>query len=214
MKTFLKKVSVKIILFSGLFSGLCLLSVQALAVVEARLTYGLNATKMDLAQFYTGSTASVPSVTPLYGIGGEILFNIPMMGWGLGLRYENLGLKASSNGLEFNSTLTRTAAVGYYRLIDTVLFLGPIASIGLSHKGELKVKENSVDLSSFSSSSASSTSIGLEAGIRVVGLVVGMEAGYLTCKFSGVNDSGVAALGSKDLDMSGTYAKVFVGFSM
>ena len=53
---------------------LCLLAFNsAHALFEARLTYGVLASKPDLASIYNGST-SVPAVAPNAGIGFDAIF--------------------------------------------------------------------------------------------------------------------------------------------
>lgn len=192
---------------------LCLLGLSsAQALVEARLTYGALSSKPDLATIYNGST-SLPAVSPNAGIGFDALFIAPVLGIGAGLRYENLGFNASSGGLEFKTQATRTSVLINWRLINTVMYLGPIATIGMSHANNIKWTEGS-NATDFSPDTTSSYSVGLEAGVGLLGFLVGAEAGYQNMKWNKVKDSTGTFTNTPDLDMSGSYAKVILGFSI
>lgn len=192
---------------------LCLLGFSsAHALVEARLTYGALGSKPDLTAIYSGATA-VPAVAPNVGIGFDALFIVPVIGIGGGIRYENLGFNASSGSLEYKSQATRTSVIVNWRLINTVMYLGPIATVGMSHTNNIKWTEgaNSTD---FSPDTTSSYSVGLEAGVSLLGFLVGAEAGYQNMKWNKVKDSTGTFAGTPDLDMSGSYMKVILGFSI
>ncbi|MBL7542310.1 MAG: hypothetical protein JNL11_00770 [Bdellovibrionaceae bacterium] len=192
---------------------LCLLGFSsAHALVEARMTYGLLASKPDLATIYNGTT-SVPTVAPNAGIGFDALFIIPVVGIGGGIRYENMGFNAGSNGLDYKSQVTRTSLIVNYRLINTIMYLGPIATVGMSHSNSIKWTEGATS-TNFSPDSTSSYSVGLEAGVGLLGFLIGAEAGYQNMKWSRVKDSSGTFAGTPDLDMSGTYMKVILGFGI
>ncbi len=190
-----------------------LLCSQSYALVEARLTYGILASRADLTKVYTGAASDVPAIAPNYGLGADALFIFPILGIGVGLRYENLGFTASSNGLEYKSSTTRTAVILNYRLIDTLMFLGPIATYGISHSNNMKwsIGSQSADLTP---SSSSSYSFGLEAGAKLGGFLLGAEVGYQNFPWKQMTDSKGTVTTRPDLDMSGTYAKVLFGFSI
>jgi hypothetical protein len=189
-----------------------LVSQPAHALFEARLTYGLLGSNPDLgAMFNTG--ASLPSLTPTYGLGADVIVSPPFFPIGFGLRYESMGVTASSSGNDFKANYTRTALLVNYRLIDTLLFLGPIFSYGLSHSGEIKVVQNGTETSNFSSSNMTSYSAGLEAGVKLVGLRLGAEVGYEDFRWKDAKDSHSNAA-NQDINMSGTYAKVLLGFGI
>ena len=192
---------------------LCLLAFNsAHALFEARLTYGVLASKPDLASIYNGST-SVPAVAPNAGIGFDAIFVVPIIGIGGGLRYENMGFNASSGSLEYKSQVTRTSLIVNYRLINTLIYLGPIATLGMSHSNSMKWKEGAAS-ADFSPDSASSYSMGLEAGVGLMGFIVGAEAGYQNMKWNKVKDATGTFTGTPDLDMSGTYVKIVLGFGI
>lgn len=190
-----------------------LTSTRAWSLVEARLTYGALASNPNLSDVYTGTNA-IPSATLNYGLGGDFIFSPPLTSLGFGMRYENLGLKLSGNGLDFDSSLTRTAVIVNYRIINTLLFVGPIFTYGLSHTNSMKISVNGNQISNFSSSSPSSWSAGVEAGAKLVGIMVGAEAGYQSLLLKDATDSMGAVSGSKNIDLSGSYLKLIVGFSI
>lgn len=192
---------------------LCLLAFNsAHALFEARLTYGVLGSKPDLASIYNGSS-EVPAVAPNAGIGFDAIFIVPVVGIGGGLRYENMGFNTSVGSLEYKSQVTRTSLIVNYRLINTLVYLGPIATMGLSHSNNVKWTEGSTT-ANFTPDSATSYSVGLEAGVGLLGFILGAEAGYQNMKWTKVTDSSGTFTGTPDLDMSGSYVKVILGFGI
>ncbi len=192
---------------------LCLLGFgSAHALVEARLTYGALGSKPDLTTIYSGAT-EVPAVSANAGIGFDAIFIVPVIGIGGGIRYENLGFNTSSGGLEYKSQATRTSVIVNWRLINTLMYLGPIATVGMSHTNNIKWTEGS-SATDFSPDTTSSYSVGLEAGVHLLGFLVGAEAGYQNMKWNKVKDSTGTFTATPDLDMSGSYMKVILGFSI
>jgi hypothetical protein len=219
MGTFMNQITAKIAAKKSRFFVLAAFvtsfaSFDAQALVEARLTYGLLGSQPNLAALYSGAPASLPTVTPTYGIGADLLISPPLMSWGAGVRYENMGVSATSGATEFKADYTRTALLLNYRIIDTLLFLGPIASYGLSHSGNIKALQSGTETSNWSSTSISSYSIGLEAGVKLIGFRLGAEAGYEDFRWKGATDSLGSVATAQDINMSGTYAKILVGFGI
>ncbi len=190
-----------------------LLCSQAFAIFETRLTYGILAGKADLTKVYTGVASDVPAIAANYGLGADALFIIPVIGLGFGLRYENLGFKVTNNGLEYKTSSTRTAAIINYRIIDTLLFLGPILTYGISHSNNMKWS-NATQSADLTPATSTSYSVGLEAGAKLGGFLLGAEAGYQSFPWKQMTDSKGVVTTRPDLDMSGTYAKVLFGFSI
>ncbi len=201
-----KKIAV-VVLLMGSF-----LTTKAHALFDIKLTYGLLASNPGLGDLYSGTT-TLPSIAPTYGWGADAVIKLPLIPIGFGLRYENMGMTVSSSGLEFKTAYTRTALLLNYRLIDTLLYLGPIATYGLSHSTDIKATENGSDQSHFSSDSVSSYSIGVEAGVKLLTFSVGAELGYEDFRWKGAKDS-TGHLSDRDINMSGTYGKIMVGFGI
>ncbi len=189
-----------------------MISIPAHALFEARLTYGLLASKPDMAALFPGQT-SAPTITPTYGLGADVIVTPPLFPIGFGLRYENMGISASSSGLEFKANYTRSALLLNYRIIDTLLFFGPIFSYGISHSGNIKAVTNGTETANFSSDKISSYSAGLEVGAKLIGFHLGAEAGYQDFHWKDAHDS-TGNLANQDLNMSGAYMKVLLGFGI
>lgn len=187
-------------------------SLPAHALFDARLTYGLLASKPDMSSLFPGQT-TLPAIAPTYGLGADLIISPPLFPIGFGLRYENMGVSATSGSLEFKANYTRTAVLINYRLIDTLLFLGPIFSYGLSHSGSIKAINSGTEIANLSSTKISSYSVGLEAGAKLIGFNIGAEAGYQDFRWNDSQDS-TNTLAAQDVNMSGSYVKVLVGFGL
>lgn len=189
-----------------------LLSTPAHALFEARVTYGLLASKPEMAPLYTGSP-TLPAIAPTYGLGADAIVSPPLFPLGVGIRYESMGLNVSSSGIEFNANYARTAVLVNYRLINTLLFLGPIFSYGLSHSGTIKAVQNGTDTARMSSDKITSYSAGLEAGVKLIGFHLGAEVGYQDFRWKNAHDE-LGNVADQNINMSGTYAKVLLGFGI
>lgn len=160
----------------------------------------------------TACAGQTPSMVPLYGLGGDAIISLPVIPFGFGLRYENLGLKASKNNIEGDAKLTRTSLLVNYRFIDTIIHFGLIGSYGLAHSGHLTVKNNGANTVDYRDGKHSSYSLGLELEAKplvILPLVIGGEAGYMNVDWKDAKD-GVSG-NNKSIDLSGTYLKVFLG---
>ncbi len=187
-------------------------SQPAHALFEARLTYGLLGSSPDLGPIFNNASG-LPTVAPTYGLGADVIVSPPLFPVGFGLRYENMGLSATSGIFEFKASYTRTALLLNYRIIDTLMFLGPIFSYGVSHSGDIKAIQSGTETSSLSSNKISSYSAGIEAGVKLIGFHLGAEVGYEDFRWKDATDSH-AAIANQDINMSGTYAKVLLGFGI
>lgn len=189
-----------------------LTAAKAHALFDVRLSYGLLASNPDLSELYNGGI-TVPSVAPTYGIGVDGVVKLPLIPVGFGLRYENMGLTASNSGLDFKADYSRTSLLVNYHFIDTLLYVGPLLTYGISHSGKIKATENGVDKSNFSPGSVTSYSIGVEAGIKLLAFTVGAEVGYEDFRWNNSRDS-TGNLPNRDINMSGSYGKIVLGFGI
>lgn len=188
------------------------ISHSAHALFDIRLTGTILASKPDLTQIYTGSS-TIPTYSPTLGLGGDFLFSPPLTDFGFGIRYENLGASFSKDGLSFKATNMRTAALIDYRFINTLFLLGIIGSYGLSHTSGFQVTESVSGIdSNWEASSSSSLSIGIEAGVKLLGFIIGVEVGQESMKWNNLTDKNNSNSGTVNLDMSGAYTKAFLGF--
>lgn len=188
---------------------LTLISHSSFALVELRLNYGLLTSNPDLRNATT-STATLPSVSAASGLGGDFFISPPGTDFGFGARIEKLTSSIGDSTLKFDSELSRTAALINYRLINTLLFTGPVFTYGLSHSGSFKSIVNGVTITDFSPGSASSYSLGWELGVKLLTFRIGAEVGYESLKWTNCTDA-KGALSARDIDFSGTYAVVLLG---
>lgn len=184
------------------------------ALVEARLTYGGLGSK-DFATEACGALCTpgnIPAVVPFMGTGADVIIKLPLIPFGFGVRYENLGIGATTSNAELSASIERMAVIINYRIIDTIIHVGPIATVGVTTKTKAKITESGITRADYDSSSAESASLGLEVGIKpliVIPIALGAEAGYHHLK---VKDATNSISGSTaDLDLSGGYLKVFLG---
>lgn len=194
------------------------LPLSSWALFEVRGTLGATQAKPDLQAICNGSCtdpSSVADATYVPGVGVDAIIKLPLIPFGFGLRYEGIKLKGDSASTSTEIKYSRTAVLVNYRLIDTIVHFGPIASYGLSHTGSLSISEGGTTKVDLSPTSVSSYSIGLELEVKpliVVPLIVGAEAGYMGHKWNGVNNPIDST--KKDVDLSGTYIKVFLGLDI
>lgn len=202
-------------IFQLVFVALVLAPLTSNALVEGRVSYGSLVSGANLKDVCQGSCTapdSAPAIVPTFGVGLDVIVTLPMIPFGFGLRTEDMKLSVSENGFDAEVKYQRTAAIINYRLIDTIVHFGPIATVGMSHSGSVNIKEGGTTKVDLSPSSLSSYSLGLELEVKplvVLPLIVGAEAGYMSFKWSGVTNSVDSS--SKDIDLSGTYLKAFIG---
>jgi hypothetical protein len=183
-----------------------------MALFEVRAGYGILASKPNVADFYGGADSNIPSATPNAGLTLDAIATIPLVGIGGGLRMENMKIDYDSSALGISNSLNRTSLIVNYRILNTLVYLGPIFTYGLNHSNSLKLTSGGSDLAKISSSKVTSYTLGLEAGASLLGFMVGAEAGTMAMKYKDATDSINNVV--HDLDMSGTYAKIFVGFGI
>lgn len=184
----------------------------SMALFEVRAGGGFLNSAPNLAKFYTGTSADVPSASPNAGLTLDAIATIPLVGLGGGLRMENMKISYDSSVLDITNELSRTSLIVNYRLINTLVYVGPIATYGLSHTNKISIGNAAGDLSKITSSKVSSYSAGLEAGVSIIGFMVGAEVGKMWMNYKDATDSISGTIG--DLDMSGNYAKLFIGFGI
>lgn len=200
------------------FLTLLAVPLSSWALFEARLTYGSLASQQSITDICQGSCtapSNAPSIVPTFGLGADAIISLPMIPIGFGVRYEDMKLSTSSSNIEADLKYTRTALLLNYRFIDTIIHFGPIASIGLSHSGNLNIKEGGTTRVDVSPGSVSSYSLGLELGAKplvVIPLKVGAEAGYMMYDWGTMTNSVDGS--QKDVNLSGYYLKVFLGIDI
>lgn len=188
------------------------------ALFEARVTAGVTQAKPDI-QSICGTSCTTPSNAPdstyVPGAGFDAIVKLPLIPFGFGVRYEGIKLTGENSSMTTEVKYSRTAVLVNYRLIDTIVHFGPIASYGISHTGSMAIKEGGVTRVDISATSISSYSVGLELEVKpliVIPIIVGAEAGYMGHKWNGVTNS--IDNSKTDVDLSGTYIKVFIGLDI
>ncbi len=199
-----------------LLLALLLTPMSAFALFEGRLTYGAMGAKDALTEICTGiCTGTVPGMVPLYGMGADVLVKLPLIPFGFGVRYEKLSLSGTTSDMTAEAQFNRTAVLVNYRLIDTILHIGPIFSYGINHSGGIKMTQNSNSLMDYTSNTGESMTLGLEVGVKpliIIPLKVGAEAGISQAKLKDATDS--FGNTNKTIDLSGYYMKLFIGLDL
>jgi hypothetical protein len=167
---------------------ICLLLLAPLsshALFEVRAGYGT--TKMD-EDTYGGL-----SVDDMSGYNLDVILEPPVItDMGFGLRYEKMKFDIGTSEAE----LERISALINYRFIDFITYFGLIATVGLSNDFNIDGDDDFDTTLNYSA--------GVEAGVSLGLIQIGAEVG----KFFGE----VENPGSPDIDISGLYGKVLVGF--
>ncbi len=192
---------------------------SSMALFEARATFGPTVPSGDpVSNLCSGNglcTGTLPGKLALPFAGADVMVKLPLIPFGFGLRYEKLSASGSSSNMDVTASFNRTAVLLNYRLIDTILHVGPIASYGISHSGSISMNQSGGKIFDYSTSTGTSYSLGLEVGIKpliIVPLTIGIEGGINQFKYTDAKDS----LGSatKDIDLSGNYLKIFLGLDI
>jgi|GEM_PF-4649684 len=187
-----------------------LIANKSFALFDIRLTGTLLASKPDLTSVNVGSNLSY---TPSFGFGGDVLVSPPLFDLGFGVRVESLGTTLSKDSITVKTTNSRTALLVDYRFINTLLLIGIIGSYGISHSGGVKVSDSLTGIEyDWQAEKVSSYSLGVEAGVKLLGFILGLEVGTESMKWANLTDKNNVSGASTDLDMSGPYTKVFLGF--
>ena len=197
------------------FIGLLSFPISSWALFEARLSYGSLASKQSLSDICQGSCGNpnnAPAIVPTFGMGADAIVTLPFIPFGFGLRTEDMKLSAEANGIGAEIKYNRTAVLVNYRLIDTIVHFGPIASFGIAHSGSAKLSENGISVVEISPEKTSSYSVGLELLVKplvVIPITVGAEAGYMNYKWGQTTNTIDSS--QKEVDLSGSYLKVCLG---
>ncbi|MEI7973320.1 MAG: hypothetical protein WCH11_03020 [Bdellovibrio sp.] len=196
-------------------------SQSAFALFELRGGYGVHSGTMStlntglntFSQCGEGCNAS-----GTMGFNFDALVSPWPFGLGLGLRQENFQTKFSFSPISTDITykFSRLALLLNYRLIDTLIYFGPIASFGLSGSSSLDTGILGISRNA-NARSTSSYSLGLEGGVKLLGFSAGLELGYSSLVGSDYVDSNSSVLtvggtSINNLGLSGTYVKAILGF--
>lgn len=222
------------ILSFGILLGALSAPLTAQALIEIRGGYSsLNAEPTGFTSAFKSTSAACPSGCDLgfkgtAGLAADVIVSPPLFPIGFGLRIENFQSKPTATYLngsstEFTFKYNRLALLVNYRLIDTLVYLGPIASFGIGDTATLDYSTKTLAGTVTSSGtltpgSKSSYSVGVEAGASLMMLMAGLEVGYSSLSASSLKDSSSNTLtfNGNNLDnvsMSGMYYRINLGVS-
>jgi len=180
---------------------------------EVRVTYGDVSGKPDDYNKAYFNFQDGPEITKQSYLGADAIAMLPVIPFGFGLRYEKTGDDLTQFAERVDYTIDRLALVLNYRIINTLFYVGPIATYGLSHELDFKIP---TDLNELKAGKSKSYSVGLEGGVKLAIFRFGVEVGQMTMTFDDIKDiNGVAqtknGLAVSKLDFGGTYYKAVVG---
>lgn len=180
---------------------------------EVRANYGETSGKPDDYNKAYFNFQDGPEISKQRYLGVDAIAMLPVIPFGFGLRYEKTGEDKTQFAERVDYTLSRLALVLNYRILNTLFYLGPIATYGLDHELEFKIP---TDLNEFKAGKAKSYSIGVEGGMKLGIFRFGLEVGQMTFIFDDVKDMSGAVpnkngLNVSELDFGGFYYKAQVG---
>ncbi len=200
--------------FLMIAAGLVLGSSSAQAIVDIEGGYSiLNATPGQVNS-YGSSVKSASGLSKESGFSGDIRLTLPLMPFGLGVRYEDWTRKATGNTNSIDSSFKRVSLIVEHRFIDTILYLGVLSTIGLSNKFKYTVQNDQT----YTASGSVTGSVGVEGGVILGFLTVGAELGYLIAPLSDLKQSNgqdASNNGSSvKVNMSGGYGRITMGLNI
>ena len=170
-------------------------SFSAHSIVELRAGYGVQTPSDD--------EVGTNTLKSMSGFNLDAIVELPMLPFGFGLRYEDMGFDVGQlGGPDLTSSFQRTSLLINYRIIDLFLYFGVIGSLGF-------VNDMNVDFGGGLEANWDSSltySVGVEGGVSFGLIMVGAELGYLSANLEDADN-----LGNVDADLSGIYAKALVG---
>lgn len=184
-------------------------SLPAQALVEIRGSYGFHTINSGDFNSFAESQATGLKGTMMSGFGFDGIVTLPLMPVGLGLRYESLGQKLEAAGVSVEAKSTRISALANMRLLDSVVYLGVLGTIGLSHDNHIKSSIGGLD---YKAGSTTSFSIAGEAGTSVLGMIAGGELGYMYMVSKDLaKGDGAKLANDPSLNLGGLYIKLMLG---
>ncbi len=178
-------------------------------LLEIRGGYGVNSASPDAFEnrVNTVSNSSLDADNfDNYNV--DIFFDLPVLPLGVGLRHEWIKQDQSSNGSEWDLDAKNISVLVDWRLLDTLVYVGPIVGIGYP-SAEVDFDSGSTHVSDKIKSGQPSYSVGAEAGVKLGKFLIGAEVGYSSLKFEKISNNNV----NTEVDLSGVYGKAMVGLT-
>lgn len=199
----------------GLFFalGLTFMAVPSHAILEARIHYGAGQGSPDEYNSAYFKFQDGPELDQQKVLGADLIFSPPMLNWGLGVRFEGMQEKGTEFNEKVEMDITRTSIIVNHRIVNTLLYFGPIVTYGVDHKFAMAIP---TDPNKISSGDASSYSAGVEGGGKLGLFTLGAEVGYQSLKFNKLTESDAGPWTKNgrtigELDLSGMYYKLLFG---
>lgn len=171
------------------------------AEFEVRLGFGQNWVSPD--DFNKTQEALNPDLKleAMFGGALDVLFHSPILPLFAGLRYEGYGEQKNAQipffgGYTYDINVKRISAVAGLHLLDTIVFLGPLVTVG-HHSGTIEAGTTNMSKADLDREGIS-YSIGIDGGVNLKKWTIGAEVSYQSVKFKG-------------LDLSGLYARLLLG---
>ena len=207
---------------STLLSSALALATVATITVSSQPAQALVELKAAYSQFSTNPSglndnfAGQPKISQMQALSFDVMGRVPLMPVGLGVRHEMFSRKENAGVMNSEVDWKRTSILVNKRLIDTGIYLGPVATV--SFASDFKYRSvNGTTRADYKTESTLTATAGVEAGFKMALLSAGIEAGYLHAPMGNLRDAaGIEVLdgsGSKvNVDLSGTYLRATVGF--
>lgn len=174
-----------------LIAMMTLVPLASQALIEVRGGYGVNTPDDDDQLGF--------DVKAMRGLNADIIFEPPILtDLGIGLRYEIMSQDFNSGLGNAEADMDRLSLLVNYRIIDLLVYVGPIATLGLSTDYETTqggVKTSWKEKTNYT--------LGIEAGVSLGLISLGAEVGKFFGKFE---NAGL------EIEGDAIYAKAIVGF--
>ncbi len=192
-------------LFLSIFTIL-ILAQPAYAAIEIKGLAGF--TIIDPISMNTQLEATGIKQTFVSGIAGlELQYRIPVLGLGLGARYDWQGVKVnaanSNSSNEIDIGVSRVSAVASFHLIDTGFYFGPIATLGISHSPNIRHKYSGIE-PKYVKGEGKSASLGADLGFKIGPIGIGGEAGFQSYLVTDL-ETAEGTKANYDLNLGGFY---------
>lgn len=187
---------------------------RAQALLDLRATYAMLQVNPEALNTQVGP--AFPKLAGMQAFGADAIASLPAFPLGLGVRYERFASDKTSATGEAEAKYIRTSVIVTKRFIDTGAYFGLIATGGISNDFTYETTAAGVR-TRYKADSGFSASAGFEAGMNLMVLKIGAEAGYMHAPLGNLKSSSGVELtdvaGNKiKTDLSGTYVRAVVGF--
>jgi hypothetical protein len=221
MSTCLKKISLQngsaklgLLLSIFILSMTAIISVPAQALIELKGGYSfLNTNPVDINGL---NPSTVPKLGTMNSVSIDAMATLPAMAVGLGVRYETISAKDTSTSGSFKADWTRVSIIVDKRLIDTGVYAGPVATIGVSNDFKYATTINGTRTDYHSSGNVSASG-GFELGARLSIFRFGGEAGYMYAPLGQLKNQTAGGTAMKadgsaaQVNLSGPYFRLLFG---